>query len=260
MILIITAMTTVSTTTITITSIASIAITTNNMIYCLFLLSLQQFVEAGSNMCSLKDFQFLTEKTEIILVGTFSQEITSYAKRGNSIYLSLHLGSEQWLELKKKETETNRDWQIWLSFVRDIYEPLQALGRCRSNQTVLPLDLGRHNERGEQVARPFMHRGLVNICWQTGLALAHKSEWGFIKHSFCFRSLIHFNYVSTGQRGLGGCGKMNGMPGGEGRMWGCPVCGSRKGALHAPSPRAPSPPSSSHPSSNEFCTGHFLWD
>lgn len=81
--LITTAMTTVSTTTIT--SIASITITTNNMIYYLFLFSLEHFVEAGSTICSLKDFQFLAEKPEIILVGTFSQEITSYAKRGNSI-------------------------------------------------------------------------------------------------------------------------------------------------------------------------------
>lgn len=110
------------------------------------------------------------------------------------------------------------------------------------------------------MAQPFMNRGLVNICRQTGLALAHMSERGFIKHSFCFRSLIHFNCASTGQRGLGGRGEMNGMPGGEGRVRGRPVRGGRKGALHAPSPRGPSPPSSSHPSGNEFCTGHFLWD
>lgn len=85
MILIATAMTTVSTTTITIASTASIAITTNHMIYFLALFSLEHFVEARSNICSLTVFKFLAEKTEIILVGTFSQEITSYAKRGNSI-------------------------------------------------------------------------------------------------------------------------------------------------------------------------------
>lgn len=157
--------------------------------------------------------------------------------------------------LKKKETETNRAWQIWISFVRDVYGPLKRLGHCRSNQTVLPLDLRRHNERGKQV-----HRGLANICQQTGLALAHKSEWGFIKHSFCFRSLSPFNYVSTGQRELRGCSLMNEMPGDEGRMQGCPMCGKRRGAVHALSPRAPSPPSSSHSSGNEVCTGHFLWD
>lgn len=80
MILITTAMSTT-----TISSVASIAITTNTMIYNLFLFYLVHFVESGSNICSLKDFQFLAEKTWIILVGTFNQEITSYAKRGNSI-------------------------------------------------------------------------------------------------------------------------------------------------------------------------------
>lgn len=136
-------------------------------------------------------------------------------------------------EKKKTEAGTNRAWQIWLSFVEDVYEPLKWLECCRSNQAVLPLDLGKHNERGEQVACHFMHRGLVNICLQTGLALAHKSKWGFIKHSFCFRSLIHFNYVSTGQRGLGQTWRTRGS------LQGCPVLDSRKGALHAPSPRAP---------------------
>lgn len=140
------AMTTMSTTTIT--SIASITIMANNMIYYLFLSSLEHFLEVGTNIWSLKDFQFLAEKTEIILVGTFSQEITSYVKTSNSFQLSLHLGSEQWLGLKKKEAETNKTWQIWLSFVRDIYKPLKWPEPCRSNQTVLRLDLGGHNERG----------------------------------------------------------------------------------------------------------------
>lgn len=58
---------------------------------------------------------------------------------------------------------------------------------------------------GEQVARPFMRRGLVNICRQTGLALVHESARGFIKHSFCFRSLIRFNCAPT--LGLGGMHK-----------------------------------------------------
>lgn len=131
------------------------------------------------------------------------------------------------------DAEANRARQIWLSFVEDVYEPLKWLECCRSKQAVLPLDLGRHNERGEQVACHFMHRRLVNICLQTGLALAHQSEWGFIKHSFCFRSLIHFNDVSTGQRGLGQTWETRGS------LQGCPMCSSRKGALHAPRPRAP---------------------
>jgi len=85
MILMTTAMTTLSTTTITVICVASTAVTTNIMIYYLFLFSLEHFVGAESNACSLKIFQFLAEKAEIISVGTFSQEITSYAKRGNSI-------------------------------------------------------------------------------------------------------------------------------------------------------------------------------
>lgn len=45
--------------------------------------------------------------------------------------------------------------------------------------------------------------------------LACKSERGFIKDSFCFRSLIHFNCVPTGQCGLGGMWQDEGMLAGE---------------------------------------------
>lgn len=55
------------------------------MIYYQFFLALEHLVKAESNACSLKDFQFLAEKTESVSVGTFSQEITSSAKTGNSI-------------------------------------------------------------------------------------------------------------------------------------------------------------------------------
>lgn len=63
------------------------------------------------------------------------------------------------MELKKTEVETNRAGQIWLSFVEGVYEPLKWPECCRSNQAVLPLDFGRHNERGEQVACHFITEG-----------------------------------------------------------------------------------------------------
>lgn len=84
----------------------------------------------------------------------------------------------------------------------DVHELFGRPRRRGLNQTGPPLHPRRHSEGGEQVARPFMRRGLVNICWQTGLALVHESARGFIKHSFCFRSLIHFNCAPT--LGLGG--------------------------------------------------------
>lgn len=78
-----TGVTTVSTETVT--SICNITITTNTVIYYLFLLALEHPVKVERNICSLKNFQFLAEKTKSVLVGTLSQEITPYAKTGNSI-------------------------------------------------------------------------------------------------------------------------------------------------------------------------------
>lgn len=64
-----TGVTTVSTKTVT--SISNIAITTKTVIYYLLLLALEHLVKAESNACSLKNFQFLSEKTKSVFGGNF---------------------------------------------------------------------------------------------------------------------------------------------------------------------------------------------